>query len=216
MFKRVTESKQDEFFSSIDDARNYAESAKKSMMRYKAFLANLQSLDIKGKYLEVGAGPGVLTVEIARTYPEVEITALELLPDMVTVGREYVAENKLDNRIKFVVGDVEDEKFIHSLGEFDLVYSTYSLHHWTNPDKAVVNLYSAVNKGGMLYIYDLRRVWWLYWIPIKNGFFNSIRASYLLNEIKLMLSELGIQNTEIQKEFPFMHSIFIKNKEVTH
>lgn len=210
MFKRVTESNQDEFFSSIDDARDYAESAKKSMMRYKAFLSNLQSLDIKGKYLEVGAGPGVLTVEIARTYPEVEITALELLPDMVTVGREYVAENKLDNRIKFIVGDVEDEKFLQSLGEFDLVYSTYSLHHWANPDIAIVNLYSAVNKGGMLYIYDLRRVWWLYWIPIKNGFFNSIRSSYLLDEIKLMLRELGTQNTEIQKEFPFMHSIFVK------
>ncbi len=210
MFKRVTESNQEEFFSSIDDVRNYAQSAKKSMMRYKAFLANLQSLDIKGKYLEVGSGPGVLTVEIARTYPEVEITALELLPDMVTVGREYVAENKLDNRIKFAVGDVADKKTLHSLGKFDLVYSTYSLHHWTNPDKAIVNLYSAVNKGGMLYIYDLRRVWWLYWIPIKNGFFNSIRSSYLLDEIKLMLRELGTQNTEIQKEFPFMHSIFVK------
>ena len=211
MFKRKSESNQDEFFSSIDDARNYAESAKKSMMRYKAFLANLQSLNIKGKYLEVGVGPGVLTVEIARTYPGVEITALELLPDMVTVGREYVAENKLDNRIKFVVGDVEDEKFLHSLGEFDLVYSTYSLHHWANPDKAIINLYSAVNKGGMLYIYDLRRVWWLYWIPIKNGFFNSIRSSYLLDEIRLMLRELGTQNTEIRKEFPFMQSIFVKN-----
>lgn len=45
MFKRVTESNQDDFFSSIDDARNYAESAKDSMMRYKSFLANLQSLD---------------------------------------------------------------------------------------------------------------------------------------------------------------------------
>ena len=210
MFKRITESDQDEFFSSIDDARNYAESAKKSMMRYKAFLANLQSLNIKGKYLEVGAGPGVLTVEIAQTYPEVEITALELLPDMVTVGREYVAENKMDSRIKFVVGDVEDEKFLDSLGKFDLVYSTYSLHHWINPDKAVVNLYSAVDKGGMLYIYDLRRVWWLYWIPIKNGFFNSIRSSYLLDEIKTMLRELGTQNIEIQREFPFMHSIFVK------
>jgi len=91
-----------------------------------------------------------------------------------------------------------------------VVYSAYSLHHWTNPDKAVVNLYSAVNKGGMLYIYDLRRVWWLYCIPINNGFFNSIRASYLPNEIKLLLRELGIQNTETQKEFPFIYSIFVK------
>lgn len=210
MFKRVTESNQSEFFSSIDDARTYAENAKKSMMRYKAFLANLRSLDIKGRYLEIGAGPGVLTVEIAQHYPEAEITALELLPDMVTVGREYVAENKLDNRIKFVVGNVEDKELLHSLGEFDLVYSTYSLHHWANPEKAIVNLYRAVKKDGMLYIYDLRRVWWLYWIPIKNGFFKSIRASYLRNEIKLLLRKLGIENTEIKNEFPFMHSIFIK------
>jgi SAM-dependent methyltransferase len=210
MFKRVIESNQSEFFSSIDDARTYAENAKKSMMRYKAFIANLRSLDIKGRYLEIGAGPGVLTVEIARNHPEVEITALELLPDMVTVGREYIAENKLDNRITYVIGDVENEKLYHSLGTFDLVYSTYSLHHWSNPDKAIVNLYSTVKKGGMLYIYDLRRVWWLYWIPIKNGFFNSIRASYLHNEIKLLLRELGIENTEIKNEFPFMHSIFIK------
>jgi ubiquinone/menaquinone biosynthesis C-methylase UbiE len=121
MFNRVTESNQNEFFSNIDGARTFAESAKKSMTRYNAFLSNPQSLDIKGKYLEAGAGPGVLTVEIARTYPEVEITALELLPDMVTVGREYADEKKLDNRIKFVVGDIENTEiknefpFMHSI-----------------------------------------------------------------------------------------------------
>lgn len=210
MFKRKTESNQNEFFSSIDDARTYAESAKKSTMRYKAFLSNLQSHDIKGKYLEIGAGPGVLTVIIAQNFPEVEITALELLPDMVTVGREYVAEKKLDNRITFVVGDVENEKLLHALGEFDLVYSTYSLHHWVNPDRAIANLYGAVRNSGMLYLYDLRRVWWLYWIPIKNGFFHSIRASYSVNEVKRLITDQGIQHTEIQKEFPFMHSIFVK------
>ena len=66
MLKRITESNQSDSFSSIDDAKNYAESAKHSMMRYKAFLANLQSLAIKGKYLEVGAGPGILTVKTAH------------------------------------------------------------------------------------------------------------------------------------------------------
>lgn len=211
MFERVIESNQNDLFSGIDNARKYAEGAKKSMVRYKAFLANLQSLDIKGRYLEVGAGPGILTVEIARTYPEVEITAVELLPDMVTVGKEYVAENRLDDRITFVAGDVEDENFMHSLGTFDLVYSTYSLHHWTAPGQAAANLYGTLDTGGMLYIYDLRRVWWLYWIPIKNGFFNSIRASYLPDETRVMLAKRGIQNIKIQKEFPFMNSIFAKN-----
>ena len=210
MFRRVTESKQEELFSGIDAARTYADNAKKSMMRYNAFLSNLKSLDIKGTYLELGAGPGVLTVEIARGHPEVEITALELLPDMVTVGREYVAENMLGHRITFVLGNVEDEKLLQSLGKFDLVYSAYSLHHWVHPDKAIGNGYGAVKGGGMFYIYDLRRVWWLYWIPIKNGFFNSIRASYLRDDIDVLLRELGIKKPEIRNHFPFMHSIFLK------
>lgn len=95
-----------------------------------------------------------------------------------------------------------------------MIYSIYSLHNWNNPDKAAVNLYSAVKKGEILYIYVLRRVWRLYWVPIKNGFFKSIKASYLLNEIKLILRKLGIQNIKIQKEFSFLLSSFVKNKLV--
>ncbi len=146
MFKRITESGQDEYFSSIEEARAYAENARKSMVRYKAFLSNLRSLCIRGKYLEVGAGPGILTAEVAKNYPEVGITALELLPDMITVGQEYVSENKLSDCIKFVAGDVEDEKLLNSLGEFDLVFSAYSFHHWANARKALTNLLGAVKK----------------------------------------------------------------------
>ena len=211
MFERKVEAHQEESFAGLDNARQYAESAKKSMMRYRAFLKNLETLDIEGKYLEIGAGPGVLTTEIARIHPTVEITAVELSQDMATVGREYVADNGFEDRIEFVVGNGEDESFINSLGKFDLVYCTYTLHHWADAEKAIRNLSPALADGGVLYLYDLRRVWWLYWIPIKNGFFNSIRASYLVNEIKLMLRKLSIQNSEIQKEFPFMHSIFLKN-----
>ena len=210
MFKRIIESHQGEYFSGLDNARMYAESAKQSMMRYKAFLRNLQSLYVKGRYLEIGAGPGVLTTEIAKTYPEVEITAVEISQDMVTVGREYVAKNHLEDRIKFVVGDAEDKTIYPSLGKFDLVYCTYTLHHWANPEKAIVNLTNAVTEGGILYLYDLRRVWWLYLFPIKNGFFKSIRASYLPNEMKLMINRLDLENPETKREFPFMHSIFIR------
>jgi len=210
MFKRVIESSQDEYFTSLDSVRKYAESAKKSMIRYKAFLKNLQSLDIKGRYLEIGAGPGVLTGEIARTFREVEITAVELSQFMTTIGSEYVAESNLEDRIRFIVGNVEDETLLHSLGEFDLVFSTYSLHHWENPEKAIANLMQTVTEGGALYLYDLRRVWWLYWVPIKNGFFNSIRASYLPNEVRCMIERLGLKRFEIKNEFPFMHSIFIQ------
>ena len=210
MFKRKVESHQKESFSGLDNARQYAETAKKSMLRYRAFLKNLKSLGVEGKSLEIGAGPGVLTSEIARIHPAVEITAVDLSQDMATVGREYVAGHSLEDRINFVVGDAEDEAFINSLGKFDLVYCTYTLHHWDDAHKAITNLTHTIADGGILYLYDLRRVGWLYWVPIRNGFFNSIRAAYTPAEVEIMIERLDIEHFEIKNEFPFMQSIFIR------
>ncbi|GAG11505.1 unnamed protein product, partial [marine sediment metagenome] len=158
MFERKVESHQEEAFLGIDNARKYAESARKSMLRYRAFLKNLQSLDVEGRYLEIGAGPGVLAVEIAYAHPEVEITAVEISPDMATVGGEYVAKNGLEDRIEFVLGDAEDKGLIDSLGEFNLVYCTYMLHHWVDAAKAISNPNCAIANDGVLFLYDLRRV----------------------------------------------------------
>jgi ubiquinone/menaquinone biosynthesis C-methylase UbiE len=209
MFERKVESHQEEAFSGIDNARKYAESAQKSMLRYRAFLKNLQSLDVEGRYLEIGAGPGVLAVEIARAHPEVEITAVEISPDMATVGGEYVDKNGLEDRIEFVVGDADDEVLIDSLGEFNLVYCTYTLHHWVGAASTISNLNRTVANDGVLYLYDLRRVWWLYWVPIHNGFFKSIRAAYTPAEVRSMLRGSGFEGFNIKNEFPFMQSIFI-------
>jgi ubiquinone/menaquinone biosynthesis C-methylase UbiE len=179
------------------------------MIRYRAFLKNLNSMNVEGRYLEIGAGPGVLTTEVARIQNAVKITAVELSKDMATVGREFVVESGFENRIQFVTGDAEDESLINSLGRFNLVYCTYTLHHWEDAEKAIHNLTHALTDGGILYLYDLRRVWWLYWVPIRNGFFKSIRAAYTPDEVKSMIQRLGFTHFEIRNEFPFMQSVFI-------
>jgi len=166
----VIEYNQKSSFSRLDNARKYAESAKNSTMRDRAFFKNIQSLDIQGRCLEVGAGPGILMSEIARRSPEVDITAVEVSQFMVTVGRDCVSANNLEDRITFVVGDVQDKPLFRSLGEFDFVYSAYALHHWPDLTRAIVNVTNAVAKGGILYLYDLRRVWWRYRIPSKMDF----------------------------------------------
>ena len=209
MFERKVESQQEEAFSGIDNSRKYAENAQKSMLRYRAFLDNHQSLDVEGRHLEIGAGPGVLAVEIARAHPEVEITAVEISPDMATDGGEFVAKNGLEDRIEFVIGYAEDEGLLDSLGEFNLVYCTYTLHHWVDAAETISNLKSAVPNDGVLDLYDLRRVWWLYWVPSHNGFFKSIRAAYTPAEVRSMLRESGFEGFKIKNEFPFMQSIFI-------
>lgn len=210
MFERKVETNQDEWFEGIESAREYAEMAKKSTMKYRAFLETLKSLEIKGKYLDIGAGPGVLTAMIAQEHPEVEITALEVSPSMASVGRDYVEEKDLQERIKFVVGDVQDVALIKSLGRYDLIYSTYTLHHWDDPMQVIGILLNALNEGGVLFIHDLRRAWWLCWLPIRSGFFISIKAAYVASEIREMVKAMGIEQCEVKNEFPFLLSLLIR------
>ena len=209
MFERVVEH-QDGAFDGIEAATNYAEAAgHSSMVPYRAFLQDLETLDVGGRYLEIGPGPGMLAITIAQENPDVQITGLELSPDMASVGQGYVERAGLADRIQFTVGDAENGALLESLGQFDFAYSTFSLHHWKDPKRVIQNLMSALADGGMLYIYDLRRAWWLYWVPIHTGFWDSIRAAYVAQEVRQMLQELGIEQYEIKNVFPFMQAILI-------
>ena len=214
MFKRVVEHHhQQETFQGMESARAYAQTAEKSSVQYQGFLKELKTLGVRGRYLEIGSGPGVVAATIAQNDPNVQITGLELSPDMVSVAREYVAGKGLEDRIQFVVGDAANEDLFNTLGKFDLVYCTYTLHHWEDPRKVIRNLARAVADGGVLYLYDLRRVWWLYWVPIHNGFFYSIRAAYVAKEVRAMFQDLGVgvDQCEVKNVFPFMQSIIVKS-----
>jgi len=129
----------------------------------------LYKLGINGQYLEVGSGPGLLTALIARKKPEVRITALEPSAQMIDFARTHARKQGVEHQIKYVCGSVEDGKTMEGLGQFDLVYSTFSLHHWENPNTAWRYLLNRVKKNGTLFVHDLKRASWLYYLPFKNG-----------------------------------------------
>ena len=195
----------------IDKVREYAEEHKKyARLMYGALVEDVKALNISGHYLEIGAGPGFLAVMIAEDNPGVDISAVDISPDMVTLAKEHIEERKLQERIRCVMADVSDEKAMEELGKFDFVYSAFSLHHWKDPEKSISNLWNAVGDGGMLYIYDFRRVWWLYHLPLKGGFIDSVRAAYLPNEIGVVLQKAGTNKYKVKTLFPpFLQAIIV-------
>jgi 2-polyprenyl-3-methyl-5-hydroxy-6-metoxy-1,4-benzoquinol methylase len=181
-------------------------------VHFKAFLKEFDQLGIKGKYLEVGSGPGLLTALIAQKNPEARITALEPSARMIEFARRHAENQGVEDRIDFVCGSVDDGRLMDSLGRFDLVYSTFSLHHWEKPNTAWRYLLSSVKKKGTLFVHDLKRVSWLYYLPFKNGLFESIRAAYNCVEIGRMLRSMGIEDYKLKTPFPyFWMSILVQN-----
>ncbi len=210
--KRIQEINEDYFFDT-ENAKKYLDDVKSaSKTRFSNFLSSIKKLNIKGKYLEIGCGPGVLTQIVATQHSNAEITANDISPEMIKLAQQDLSES-LKERINYTIGDACDINTIKGLGKFDLIYSTFTLHHWDNAETAVNNLYSMLNDDGILYIHDLKRVFWLYYIKKQTGFFKSIRASYKPNEIREMLNKSGISKYKIKTIFPFfMQSVLIRKK----
>lgn len=195
----------EEAISGIDSARKYAEEHRRyASLMYRGVLKDIRANDISGNYLEMGAGPGLLAVMVARQNPEINITAIDLSPDMATVANEYISKNGLEKRIRYLVGDVSDEKMLQKSGKFNFVYSTFSMHHWKAPETSLRNLWNNVADKGVLYIYDFKRIGWLCSLPLRGGEIESMRASYSPNGIRDIFRKIGITDYRITTSFPFL------------
>jgi SAM-dependent methyltransferase len=107
-----------------------------------------------GQVLEVGCGPGHLSIAIASRH-ELDVTALDLDPDMIERARANGSNAEADpTRLSFVVGDVASLPFPD--GSFDVVVSTFSMHHWADPVAGLAEIGRVLRPGSRVLIWDLR------------------------------------------------------------
>src|SRR6266545_4867691 len=99
------------------------------------------------RVLEVGCGPGRLSILLARRYG-LEVIGLDLDPAMVERARTNAARSaKQDGREPaFLVGDVASLAFPDR--SFDLVVSTLSMHHWADPTAGLSEIGRVLRPGG--------------------------------------------------------------------
>jgi len=107
--------------------------------------------------LEIGPGPGGLAVELARRHAGVRLTGLDIDPAMVDRAVLRVRREGLDGRLAFVVGDVTALPFPDA--SFDLVTSSFSVHHWPDGAGGFAEIGRVLRPGGRAIVYDLAD-WW--------------------------------------------------------
>jgi SAM-dependent methyltransferase len=107
------------------------------------------------KVLEVGCGPGHLSIRLARQHG-LEVTGLDLDPAMISRARANAARqgNGDQRRPSFLVGDVASLAFPDR--SFDLVVSTLSMHHWADPSAGLAEIGRVLRPGGRALVWDLR------------------------------------------------------------
>ena len=111
----------------------------------EAVLMRETGLDGKGRFLDVGCGPGVLTVRLAHLFEQ----AVGLDPDaaMLAEGRRAAAEKKVMN-IRWVQGLAEDLPAV-APGPYQLVTFGQSFH-WTDEQRVAETVFDMLEPGGAL------------------------------------------------------------------
>ncbi|MGQ9599012.1 MAG: class I SAM-dependent methyltransferase [Anaerolineae bacterium] len=181
-----------------------------------------------GVALDLGAGPGLMTLEIAQRLPGLHLIGLDLAAHMVEAAHRRAKRIGLDGRGFWPQADGHFLPFADD--SFDLVFSSFALHHWRDP-LAVLNEVARVLKPeGRYFIADVcrevtlwQRLFAYLSIPVVSlpfgsywgygGYYESVRAGYTRNEARALLRRSVLPPGEIKLDSTwFMPILTIASK----
>jgi ubiquinone/menaquinone biosynthesis C-methylase UbiE len=190
-------------------ATMYAECARNSeAMRdgYRKLAATAASAIQSGKVLEVGPGPGYVSIELARLLPQVEVVGLDISETMVEIATQNAAEHDVSEQVVFRRGDASDMPFEDS--SFDFVISCGSLHHWKEPVQIFKEIHRVLRPGCRALVDDLRRDVPKErigeWVSVHKSRFmrwgarHSFSEAYTPQEIKGLLEGSGFESFDVK------------------
>ena len=96
------------------------------------------------KLLDVGCGTGIELQRLFSKYPDMSVAGVDLSPEMLN----QLQTKYPDKNTKIICGSYFDVPFGN---EFDVVLSTYSLHHWNENEKLIIyqKCFNALTDNGV-------------------------------------------------------------------
>ncbi|MCL2778263.1 MAG: class I SAM-dependent methyltransferase [Polyangiaceae bacterium] len=98
------------------------------------------------RVLEVGCGAGAMIIELAkRVAPGGSVVGIDISEPILAFARERIAKAGVSAEI--IVADATTHTF---RADFDLVFSTFGVMFFPEPERAFANLRSALRPGGRM------------------------------------------------------------------
>jgi SAM-dependent methyltransferase len=97
--------------------------------------------------LDVGFGPGTITLDLASRLSAGRVVGVENAPEAIEAARREAGRANLSS-VEFLPGDVYDLEF--SSGTFDVVHAHQVLQHLSDPVAALVEMARVCKPGGIV------------------------------------------------------------------
>jgi ubiquinone/menaquinone biosynthesis C-methylase UbiE len=211
-----------EYFKEVEFRKYYVE-------RHIVKFANFPKWTTGKKVLEIGCGLGTDTINFARS--GADVVAIELSEKSIELAKIRAKLYHVENKIDFIVGNVEELSSFLPVQTFDLVYSFGVLHHTPNPEKAIIEIEKYMNKDSTLKIMLYNKLSWkVFWILIKYGkgaFWKldkliseyseaqngcPVTYTYTKKSVEKLLENFDIKSIKIEHIFPYKISDYVNYK----
>lgn len=123
--------------------------------RFKKALVQAAEILPDQKVLDLGCGTATLSILIKQSYPDVDVTGLDIDPAVLQIGRSKA--EKVGVRLTLDKGSAYDLPYQNH--SFDRVVSSLLFHHLTtqNKQKTMKEVYRVLRPGGSFWIVDFGR-----------------------------------------------------------
>jgi demethylmenaquinone methyltransferase / 2-methoxy-6-polyprenyl-1,4-benzoquinol methylase len=123
-------------------------------------------------HLDVAGGTGDVAFRVADAGgPLTAVTALDVNPDMLRVGRDRAAKRKSGERVTFIEGNAEALPFPD--GRFDAYTIAFGIRNVPRIDKALTEAYRVLKRGGRFLVLEFSRVD----MPVLDRFYDAYSFS---------------------------------------
>ncbi|WP_319775424.1 methyltransferase [Breoghania sp.] len=197
-----------DWFSDPKEARLYSESQHAGSLGPGRSLARMVDLSAARKMLDVGGGTGAFSISLCKAYPELTSTVLDF-PNVVKVGKDFVAAAGLSERISFQAGNALESQWPKPV---DVVLMSYLFSGV--PGEAIPGLVSGamkvLNPGGHYIVHDfmveddrtgpkLAALW-----QLQHVAFNPTAKSITGGFVRQEMEKAGFVDVEVSEMIPGM------------
>jgi trans-aconitate methyltransferase len=174
-------------------------------------VALFPGLPAQGAVLDIGCGPGDITLRLARALPGCVLRGTDGAENMIARARcALLVEPDLKPRVHFAVARLPEAQSARAA--YDLIVSNSVLHHLTDP----LDLWRAIRAHGRpgtaVHVVDLRRpssrveareLVSRYTTPadsplLREDYFNSLLAAYETAEVAAQLRDAQLPRLNVQ------------------
>ena len=177
----------------------------------KAFERKFPDVEIKGNILDLGCGPGDITLRFARRFPEARIIGVDGSAAMIELAEERRArEPDVAERITFVRGRIPGAP-IPPL-DYGAIVTNSLLHHLLRPKILWETIAGYARPGAIIFVVDLMRPASIEEAQgmvekysgaepeiLKRDFYNSLLAAFSPSEVEEQIREAGLSELKVKK-----------------